>query len=365
MNIAPFCWKALWYKTKGNPKFFKPIARLLHMSLVQAAWWLDDAWIKEWKHATYQGPVFILGHQRSGTTMAHRAMTKSRQAVGATLAQMIMPAISLWRSGQAGLNLDAYWGGHVADWVRKKETAAFSTLEDMHHTRFGEVEEDEFFFWTLFASGMCANDSASSMDNRALDFLRHPEEWSANRRQLVWTWYEACLRKLAYFAYNTGSVELRPWVVAKNPALSSRIPELLSIFPNARFIVLHRNPCRAIASRLCLIQQIWAAKKEGAVLRPRHVELIYQDSLKTYRSLERDVPSIPASRRLELSTNLLKKDPDTALGLIERKFGIKITTPPSIPSRKRERHLEEFGLTTSRVHGDLSTMFNQRAWDAA
>jgi hypothetical protein len=361
VSLVSFGWQGLWDKAKGNPRPLKFVARLLHMSLIQAAWLLDDLWVPEWRQAAFQGPLFILGHQRSGTTVMHRALSESPQACGATLAQMLLPALSLWRLGRAGLKLDGACGGYLSRWLRAKEEAAFSVLDDIHKVRMGEVEEDEFFLWTLFASGMCANDSAASMQNGDLDILRHPESWSSARRESVWDWYQSCLRKVAYFA--SAGKGTSPWLIAKNPAFSNRIPELLARFPDARFLILHRDPRRAIASRLGLVERIWAAKKACTAFGSEHVELIYQDSLQTYRNIDRHVSSIPSVRRVELTTKSLERDPGAALKLIEDTLGPKAASFPPPHRAGKNVRLEDFGLTAARVENDLPSNFERRIWE--
>jgi hypothetical protein len=361
--MIPFGWRVLWYKAKARPRPLQLTGRLLYMGSLQAAWWLDDLLLGRWKESSYKGPIFILGHQRSATTTVHRALHSSPQATGATMAQMLLPAMCFWKLGHAGMQMDKRCGHHVTRWIKQKQDAVLSPLEDMHHIRLGLVEEDEFFFWTILASGMCANDSMASMDNRDLDFLRHTDTWSEQRRQAVWNWYEACLHKTAYFASLSSDTCPSPWVVAKNPAFSQRIPELRANFPQAKFIVLHRDPRRAIASRLRLIQTIWSTLHDGDILAPQHVELIYQDSLREYRGLDRDVPGIPQSNLLEFSAAQLKKDPVAVLRAMESAFGISVSSFPSPhPTRTRVK-LENFGLSPSRVEADLPTLFERRAWE--
>ena len=91
--MIPIGWRVLWYKAKERPRPLRLTGRLLHLGSLQAAWWLDDLLMSRWKESSYKGPIFILGHQRSATTAVHRALHSSPQATGATMAQMLMPAM--------------------------------------------------------------------------------------------------------------------------------------------------------------------------------------------------------------------------------------------------------------------------------
>ena len=97
---------------------------------------------------------------------------------------------------------------------------------------------------------------------------------------------------------------------------------------------------------------------------PEHIELIYQDSLKIYRGLEKDVFCIPASRRLELASKLLKINPVEAMTRIECAFGIKVSASPQPQAGQARVGLTEFGLTRARVKNDLVSQFKRKIWEA-
>ncbi len=365
MSLVPFGWRVLWLKLKGGTAIGNLLGRLGQAAIVQTGWWLDDIVHRSWKRTAYRGPIFILGHQRTGTTIVQRSLAGSPDAVGAILLQMLFPAISLWYLGRAGSLLDELLGGHAARIVAARQDRLFGALDRLHRTRLGEIEEDEFFFWTILASGMCANGDAASMDNRKLDYLRQPMFWPEARREAIWRWYESVLKKTAYFAVASQGRSPRPWLIVKNPAFSYRIPELLSRFPDARFLVLHRDPCDAIASRLNLVQGIWSLRRGNQNLSAEQVEIIYQDSLRILRGLEADVDRIPDDRRLELSFERLRANPAGTMASIEAAFGIRAASTPPAPAPKTEIKLSDFGLQVARVRRDLPGLYASKTWETA
>src|SRR5690554_6776363 len=63
----------------------------------QVGWTLDDLFELAWRDVRLKGPVFILGHQRSGTTLMHRLLIEDAldDAVGMTTAQFLLPSVSI------------------------------------------------------------------------------------------------------------------------------------------------------------------------------------------------------------------------------------------------------------------------------
>lgn len=364
MNLVPFGWQVLQQRYIADLQPLKLTARLMHTGLIQVASWLDDLLMPKWRQVTFQGPVFIIGHQRSGTTAFHRSLAAHPANIGATLGQMLAPALCLWQLGRAGARLDNHCGGHLIRWLHKRQNTALAGLASIHPTGFDEVEEDEFFFWSILASGFCAHSSARAMDNTALEVVCQPINWTEHQRLSRWRWYSDILRKLVFFSAGVCNADHAPWVVSKNPVFSRRIPELLRHFPDARFIVLHRDPRQAIASRLHLVETLWALGSPNATLSPRHVERIYQDSLLTYRALERDLPCIPHQRCLQLSADFSYQNPEAACKRIESAFGLQSASLIQPGVGRTHWDLGRFGLAAQRVEDDLTTVFERRLWDS-
>lgn len=360
---VPFGWRAFGQASRRNPRPIQIALRLLHFATIQAGWLTDEVLQPGWKAARYQGPLFILGHQRSATTALHRALCDSEHAIGSSLWQMAMPSLSLWKSARALSTLDKNTGRRLGSWIERHAARLFSPLDDVHFVRPGEVEEDEFYFWSLFASSMCLNGNSSTMDGSAQNLLRYPEHWDVEWSKELMQWYADILRKLVQFSDSSPPTGLAPWVIAKNPAFSHRIPQLLAQFPDARFIVLHRDPRQAIASRLGLIQRVWNSRNSGARLNSGQVELIYQDSKKIYLGLEEQKALIPECHLLELTTGVLADTPQQVCATIADLFGIHINLSQRPAARSKPTSLEQFGLSPDRIERDLAPVFQNRRWN--
>jgi hypothetical protein len=313
-----------------------------------------------WRHHENPDPIFILGHQRSGTTLLHRSLASDAGLVASRLWQMIFPPLSVGILAGKVAAIDQHLGGFGGKLLAAWEERRFGEIDRLHQIRLNAVEEDEFVFWSIFSSAMCANDSPVSMNIRRLDRLRDFDGWPDQRKHAAMKWFRDCLRKRS-FEIQRLSAPARPLV--KNPAFTSKIQYLQKYFPDARFILLMRNPMTAIPSRLNLIRAIWRARLgEDIELERRHVEMIYRDSLRLYRSAENDFWHLPVHQRLLIRYEQITDSFASTLASTRDWLGIPqppgMTLPKKMPSGGKYS-LEEFGLDRRRVEIDLKPVLER------
>lgn len=331
--------------------------RLGLWSVSQATWALDELVAPGWREAEGRGPLFIIGHQRSGTTALHRLLAADTQHARAlTLGEMLLPAVSAAPLRAAVAGLDRALGGALS----RLEDRVFGPVDALHRLRLGEVEEDEFVLWAVFASIMCANDDPVSVERRQLDALRHFDQWPAARQARVLGFYRDVLTRRLY--RDRGTPAESRWIVAKNPAFTQKIPALARLFPDARFIYLVRDPLRAIPSRLALLRAIWRLRApEAPALTPAQVEVILEDSVRTYLCAERDLPSLPEGRRLVVRHDALHADPNATIARIYEHFSLPGPRPQATVQAPPPRVVDLEGLTLdeARLRRVLAPVFTR------
>ncbi len=275
---------------------------------IQAGWALDGLTAARWSAAPGLPPIFIVGHQRSGTTFLHRLLAEDRDhATSLTLHEMLLPALSLQAGVRLVARLDRALGGRGARWLAALQDRLLGGLDPLHRVRLDAVEEDELVLWAIGASIMVANDRPGGVARAELDRLRHFERWPRARQQAVLAYYAAVLQKARWRRRSRPGPQ---WVVAKNPAFSQKIPQLAARFPGARFVHLQRSPLAAIPSRLALLQAIWSHTAGRPVaLSPAHVQTMLRDSLRTYRMAARDLAPLPPSQVFAVPFSELRADP--------------------------------------------------------
>jgi hypothetical protein len=162
----------------------------------QAAWAIDELAAPGWRNVQMLGPVFIVGHQRSGTTLLHRLLAQDLpHARALRFHEMIFPATSFQNAVDNIARWDARNGHKLRAWFDRQQDDRLGRMDHIHRIRLNEIEEDEFVLWGIFLSAMCANDAPTSVSRRELDSLRAFGEWPLQRQQHALGWYRACLLK--------------------------------------------------------------------------------------------------------------------------------------------------------------------------
>lgn len=166
-------------------------------------------------------PVFVLGHWRSGTTFLHNILASDPHFGYNTTYQTVFPNKMLW--GQAFFK-----------WVMSYIIPDKRPTDNME-LEVDQPQEEEFSlsnilpytyynFWTFPRDMMEYCDKYLLMNNfNGVAKKRFKEEY---------------VRLIKTALHNTGGDQF----LSKNPPHTTRIPLLLEMFPNAKFIYLMRNP---------------------------------------------------------------------------------------------------------------------------
>jgi len=227
-------WMRLLWGRDGIDKAYIP--RLLFVSLTTLLTSPLRLW--EWirygraikRTAIHPSPVFIIGHWRSGTTHLHNLMCQDKNLGYVSTFQAMAPGFCM-----------------VGD---KRIKPALATLAHKRYpTRlidnipltFDAPQEDEFALATMspysFVHSFTFPKQAASFFARYVLFDGLSE---AVRAKWIRT-YLAILRKATL---RNGGHRL----VTKNCGHSARIRTLLDLFPDAKFIFIHRNPYEVFLS---------------------------------------------------------------------------------------------------------------------
>lgn len=168
-----------------------------------------------------QPPVFILGHWRSGTTYLHRLMIQDEQWGYVSSLQAFLPESFLTLQNLLASDLKKYWPE-----VRLMDNVSYSpTVPEEEDYSLANVSEFSFYCCWYFPQRLQEIFRVSVL----LEDLS-----AAQRRQ----WESEYLNILKKATLQSQGKRL----VIKNPSNTARIPELLKLFPDAKFVHLYRNP---------------------------------------------------------------------------------------------------------------------------
>lgn len=249
---------------------------------------------------TIQPPLFILGHWRSGTTHLHNLLARdNRQFAFANTYQVTNPHTFL-TTEEANTRRFA--------WMVPK-TRPMDGVE----LGFQTPQEDEFAPCLMSRRSLYLGTSFPRREDdyaRYLTFEGVPQE-EIDEWKAAFVWF---LKKLT-FKYQ------RP-LVLKSPPHTARIRLLLEMFPDARFVHIHRHPYQVFQScRHYYDTAVWFSylqKPELGRIDDRIIARYNQvhDAFFAQRNL------IPAGRFHEMSFDDLERTPMKAIGTLYDQLGL-------------------------------------------
>lgn len=369
--ITPFRWDIFWKKqrvmVRQNGLLSTCPSIGFHLGVYafnQLAWGIDSLFSSTVPTPQLDNSVFIVGHQRSGTTFLHRLMAGNDWAHSLDLHEMLFPASSFQHLVGLINAVDSTVGHPLLKRFNSVQQHFLGHLDNIHKVRLNEPEEDEFVLWSQYASDMCINDSPTLIDIGPEGMPKEFEFWSPEAQFQTLMWYRACVQKKLQRARGQGLY------VGKNPRFSRILPQLQTVFPQSKIIVLVRNPLEAIPSRMSLMRALWTMRNpEFKELSRSHIQWILQNSIETYLKTEEGLREIPEDRRIVIGYRGLKSNPkDTLHRLVQH-----LDLPPlSNTVHKRlegmtgqtytsghHYDLSEFGLKPSDISTPLSAIFKR------
>jgi hypothetical protein len=174
-----------------------------------------------------KAPVYILGHWRSGTTLLHNMLCSFKDTAYPTTYQTVFPNNLFFFQGFIKRIMQYYLPDRrLVDRVRMH--VDFPQEEDF---ALGSEAGFSIYYWFYFPK-----------DRQW--FADHYFTLSSNRNMLNKPCDQAYLRFIKRCMLNTGGTQY----IAKNPPSMARIPFLLRLFPESRFVYIERDPYEVLES---------------------------------------------------------------------------------------------------------------------
>jgi hypothetical protein len=174
-------------------------------------------------------PIFILGHWRSGTTHLHNVLCQDSQMAYTTTYQSVFPDSLFNKLGRflfKGFATLLIPGKRAGDNV-----TLGSSLPQEEEFALGHKTPLCFYYFWFFPT-------------KIIEYYHRFIRFNDVEAKQLDTWkndYKLLIKKAIK---NTGKQRF----LSKNPPNTGRVKELLHMFPNAKFIHIHRNPVEVFLS---------------------------------------------------------------------------------------------------------------------
>lgn len=284
-------------------------------------------------------PLFILGHYRHGTTHLHNVLSVDRRFAFPNAYQVGYPHTFLLTEGIAA---------NIAN-------ALLPSRRPFDNVRFGvDVPlEDEM---AMASAARISPYLAFVFPCRAQHYDRHLTFLDA-RQEEVKRWQE----ELDWFLKKL-TVKYNKPLVLKSPPHTARIRLLLDMFPNAKFVHIHRHPCDVFRSTLKLaeIGRRWVALQHTGEI--DLVERIIRQYREMYDTFFAERDRIPTGNFHEVSFEQLDRDPINELRLAYEALKLPDFNEAEAGVR---RYLQSISGFKKNVYGPLSAEHDQlvrREW---
>lgn len=241
-----------------------------------------------------KSPVFIIGHPRSGTTYLHNLMMKDPQFSTPQLYEVLFP------------NYPNTFGAVLKRIIhplipgkRPQDNVAID-MDSPQEEEFGMAGRSGFSFFNGF---YFPRKFKENLDQNVLfKTVQHKKRWQKAFIQYI--------RKIKTKKGNT--------IVLKSPANMGRIAAILEIFPDAKFIHIHRHPEDTFRSSLHLFEEVLPQTSFQTIGAKEMLENAFYMYEKLFDKFFMDQKKVPQEQWAEVAFEDLRNNPAKTMQNIYR-----------------------------------------------
>lgn len=327
---------------------------------------LDRILFPGFTRVAVRAPVFIIGHSRSGTTLIHELLAADDQFNWFMAYELLLPSLLQKKLLRAIGRFDRERrGGRLEKRLRAWQDVAFAAGRQMHPMDLLGPQEDEFLLAPTLYSGTVGVVFPNLDDLQP--YSRFDEMLDAKTRARVMAFYRACVQRQLSLN-GTGKTHL-----SKNPMFSSKVQSLIETFPDARFVVMVRNPFETIPSIQKMMIRNYKASGTDAAQIAGALAIVGENSIAHYRFPFEVLDRHPQTRWTAVRYELLTTDPAAAMRQVYTDLDLPITPSAEAAMSRAESHaraykpshdysLSEIGLTPQQIRDVLAPLFARFDW---
>jgi omega-hydroxy-beta-dihydromenaquinone-9 sulfotransferase len=309
-------------------------------------------------------PVFIVGHARSGTTLMHRLMSADGERFSYFLYwEMFFPSL-LQKKAIRGMGwLDqSLLRGFIHKRLKAWDDRTYGPYRHMHNMSLWNAEEDCFAMTAAFVSQQW------SLDIPMMDVLDlfHLDQMPKRRRRWMHHYRELLKRQLLL----NGGDKIH---LSKNPMMSGWVASLIETFPDARVVVMVRNPGECIPSCLKLVQASWKGKGWRREDYEQSLDILAELSYEHFENPRRVLAEHPQTPQAFVDYRELTNAPRETVHAVYQSLGMQLDETydswlQAQAEREKKHHskfeysLGEFRLRSSEIEQRLAGFYQDYQW---
>ncbi|MCX6246010.1 MAG: sulfotransferase [Bacteroidetes bacterium] len=246
-------------------------------------------------------PLFIIGFWRSGTTLLHNLLCQDPEAAYTTTFQTVFPNLLLTQ---------AWWLRPFINLFLPARRPYDNVSMDMDFPQEEDFGMMNIQPTTIYKFFLFPGEFDSIIEKELFTGSLPPEKVSQ--------WKEAYQSMIAKAVFSRGGARY----IGKNPCHLSRTGLLKEMYPDAKFIFIHRNPYQVVESFYRFIHTIFP----GVQLQDVPPDFSRENAVRFYATIMnaylQDRKKIPASDLIELRMDTFIQDIPGNLGMIYEKFNM-------------------------------------------
>lgn len=233
-------------------------------------------------------PIIIIGHWRTGSTLLHQLMSLDPNLAAPTVFQVSLPDSMLFSE----------------KYYRPVMSKMMSPTRPMDNVKLGfdEPQEDEYALLKMTADSPLTH---IIFPEKSGYFIRNYQRFQPRNES---AWKEAMILFCRKLTLASGKR-----IVLKNPFHSMRIDLLMEIFPNAKFIHIHRHPYKVVPSTIHMWNTVARQNRLKGTWKEPSVEEVSKGLNHMINEIRNSFETIPVRNRTEIYFESFETNPVESL----------------------------------------------------
>lgn len=337
-----------------------PLATLLHSLCFGLDYLLFP---RLWRQRVEQ-PVFVIGHARSGTTLAHRLLAADGETFSYFLYwELFFPSLLQKKVIRALGWLDARLGSPCLRRLQAWDERTFGRYRHIHDMSLWNAEEDQFVMRAAFVTQQWALDVP--LMHKIDQF--HVDQMPARKRRRWLHHYRECVKR--QLLLNGGDRTH----LSKNPLMCGWVQALIETFPDARFVVMVRNPHQCIPSTLKLLEVTWKGKGWTPAQYEASLRVMTDIAFESFLHPRAALARHPETPQLFVDYRDITARPRETVHAIYEALGLPVSAGFDRWLQEQEEKerghqarfeysIDDYALSVERIERELDSLFEEYQW---